>query len=230
VFFDVEEKVRMNKNSVAHASTEISQASRFSAILTQDQRPRANHDTVLFEESGCLVTPTLGSILPYWLLVIPRQAEANFARWRTAVGCNPTHIIKRVLSRIDVTPSKAIWFEHGAAGTRSSVGCGVDYAHLHILIDPPFDFEEFAQVAHSADTDVVYEEAPTGTSYLVAGTGGIATLATNVDAVGSQFFRKMVANLANNPDAWDYKSYSHSENVNRTVVRFGGAHKALAMQ
>ena len=45
--------------------------SRFANILS-DACPRPLYDTVLRDTGAMVVTPTLGSIIPNWILAIPR--------------------------------------------------------------------------------------------------------------------------------------------------------------
>src|ERR1700694_1921574 len=44
---------------------------RFATLLSAEACVRPVYDQILTEFSDCVVTPTLGSILPFWLLIIP---------------------------------------------------------------------------------------------------------------------------------------------------------------
>jgi ATP adenylyltransferase len=189
---------------------------------------RSDYDHVLFETHGCIVAPTLGSIIPKWLLAIPRRKAVTFREWSTTSHLDPACVIGNVLSELSIPPERAIWFEHGPSSKGSIVGCGVDYAHLHILIDAPFRFEEFrAATSESAvlvwrrtSSMKAYSSIQEVGSYLVAGSLGEAVFAEDVENVGSQFFRRVVARLVDKPDQWNYKIHAHLENVRRTVSAF----------
>lgn len=204
-------------------------ARRFERFLSGNSGPRPICDEPILEVADCLVVPTLGSILPYWLLIVPRQPVSNFAEWQSITGNEPTQVIKGVLSRLGVETDKAIWFEHGASQVGSLVGCGVDHAHLHVLIDTPISFAQLAQAARDF-SDVAwsqlaatecYKSIKRDTSYLLAGFQESVILAQSVETVGSQFFRRIVAELVGQPHAWNYITHPHLENVTQTLVRFG---------
>jgi hypothetical protein len=108
------------------------------------------------------------------------------------------------------------------------VGCGTDYAHLHILLRPDFSFETFIALAISmsglpwanSEAKRAYGFLPAESSYLVAGSAGRAAWASFVDATGSQFFRRVVASLSDHTESWDYRSHAHADNIARTIATF----------
>jgi ATP adenylyltransferase len=188
----------------------------------------SDHDQVLLETRGCTVAPTLGSIIPNWLLVVPRHAALSFREWQAGSRRDPVRLIDDVLSELGIKPERAIWFEHGPSAAGSIVGCGVDHAHLHILIDAPFCFDEFTLAAiHSAPIDwhwtsgtKAYASISAAGSYLVAGSVDKAVFAADVESAGSQFFRRVIARLVGKPNQWNYKTHAHLENVRRTLSAF----------
>jgi len=111
------------------------------------------------------------------------------------------------------------------------VGCGIDHAHLHILINPPFSFDDFASESQRIGdvhwelqrAETVYNSIEPSNSYLVAASSdGEATFARNVEQVGSQFFRRVIANLVDMPALWDYKLHPHLNNVVSTIENLVG--------
>jgi hypothetical protein len=205
---------------------------RFAGLFAQPSLGRPVYDHLLLKTDGCVVAPTLGSIVPGWLLVIPRVRAINFSRFAEISAINPHELIQDVLHRLGVSNSRAIWFEHGPPEIGSLLGCGVDQAHLHIIIDPPFGLDAFeAQAREVSELEwarepvaSVYSTIKTGGSYLVAGSGGRAIIAEDVDRVGSQFFRRVVADLVAKPDCWNYKTHPFIENVRETLRTFGSTH------
>lgn len=203
--------------------------SRFASLLSSGRCPQLPYDKVLFEVGGCVITPTLGSILPYWLLVIPRASLVNFVQWRSEKGIEPDELVGDILVGLGIDRSRAIWFEHGPKESGSEVGCGVDHAHLHIIVDAPFSFEDFIAAAKDAThaqwqeqfVRQPYQSIKKATSYLFAASANRALVAENVECVGSQFFRRVIAGLVQQTDAWNYKTHPHIENVRKTLVAFG---------
>ena len=203
--------------------------SRFATVFSSNPCARMPYDQVLFEIDGCVIAPTLGSILPYWLLVIPKAPFLNFSRWRSETSIDPRKLVSDVLVKSTVNGDRAFWFEHGPSVRGSSLACGVDHAHLHIIIDAPFSFDDFASAAMNASS-IIWRDQPAseahesirdGASYLFAASMTRAIIAENVDCVGSQFFRRVIANLVGKPLAWNYKTHPHVGNSQKTVKAFG---------
>ena len=120
---------------------------RFASLLASGECPRPLYDKILFETQGCVITPTLGSIIPDWILIIPRTPVLNFAHWQAMNGILPSELVQNILAKRCIKLNRAIWFEHGPSGAGTSVGCGIDQAHLHVIIDPPFSFPTFISSA-----------------------------------------------------------------------------------
>jgi hypothetical protein len=137
-------------------------------------------------------------------------------------------VLTRALQKLQVKPERAIWFEHGASENGTPVGCGVDQAHLHVIVDSPFSFSDFASLAIDASdrgwqvapAEKAYATIPTGSSYLLAGSCEKAILLQDVEGLGPQFFRRIVAHLSQRPDEWNYRQHPHLGNVKKTIQEF----------
>jgi ATP adenylyltransferase len=205
---------------------------RFSNLLSRNSRDI--WDTVLYEDDDVVVVPTLGSLVPDWLLVVPKTHVLNFSIWSGARGRNALQLVEAVHHRLS-NGSPAIWFEHGASEQGSEVGCGVDHAHIHLLLQPSFTLSSFCQtVGELSQIDWSQEDAKSLYSLPVAKAhyyafGDFDHAYVHVGhTLGRQFFRKIVAQLAGCPDQWDYRDFSGLENVNLTVSRFLGSAEIAA--
>jgi ATP adenylyltransferase len=197
-------------------------------------RQSANEwDTVLFEDDDVIVVPTLGSLVPYWLLLVPKIPALNFSDWRRRTSCDPLSKIEIVTDHFGLG-DEVIWFEHGAVSEGCEVGCGVDYAHLHLLLEPPFNLEMFSETANqlseprwqSQSLISVYPERSRDEHYYVHGNLKGASMLQG-KSLGRQFFRRVVAQLIGKPDAWDYRKFSGIDDVRITNSRLlGSAAKA----
>lgn len=200
------------------------ETSRFARLLSP-VGPKAPWDTPVLETERYVVVPTLGSILPGWLLVIPRAHNLSFAQLSRASGENPIDVVRSVTNRIGC--DNWIWFEHGAAEQNTSVGCGVDYAHLHVLLEPHFCVDEFesatAQLSgrswEPGQAESVYRALAPNVPYHVFGNGEAAWSLSGPD-LGSQFFRRVVAAQVGRPSEWNYRDQSGIQNVLKTLSRF----------
>lgn len=203
---------------------------RFSSLLSTTRSERAPYDQIIFETQECVVCPTLGSILPNWLLVVPRRSAINFAQWQAETGRVVGDVVSTIAREFELRDQRTIWFEHGPSEVGSSVGCGVDWAHLHILVDAPFSLSEM--VAKSAEMRPLnwssfkavelYERVDRSKSYLLAGCGDAGYMAQDVEHVGSQFLRRVIADLAGLNNEWNYRTSGHLANVRETLRRFPG--------
>jgi ATP adenylyltransferase len=197
---------------------------RFAFLRSASDCPKPIYDEILFEVDGCVVTPTLGSIVPNWLLIVPRSRVLNFAQWSVATRQSPLNLIKKVIDRRGPA-ERIVWFEHGPAQSGSVVGCGVDQAHLHVIFDAPFSAADLTTGAtensvldwFSVSANSAYSNLQGQRSYLVVGSPEIAAYAQDVECVGSQFFRRLIACLSNQEDAWNYRTHPHLANVRETV-------------
>lgn len=215
-------------NSV-EGTRSISDYGRFAALLSLGRCARLPYDEVLFEIGGCAIAPTLGSILPNWLLVIPRSPAANFSQWRNEKGGEPHRLMAEIFDELGIDHSRSIWFEHGPTRSGSPIACGVDHAHLHVIIDPPFSFNSFIAAAMVAShttwrekpVQQLYGSITDAASYLLAASADRSILTEVTEQVGSQFFRRIIAGLVGQHGAWNYTTHHHIENVWKTLEAFG---------
>ncbi|MFV0625183.1 hypothetical protein ACBY01_14385 [Sphingomonas sp. ac-8] len=205
---------------------------RFEALLSGASG--ALHDRVLMQAAGCLVAPTVGALVPGWLLALPRQRALNFRELQHQKFCQPEAVVTEVRDHLGLSADEVIWFEHGPRVDGTPVGCGLDYAHIHILIRPPFEFSAFANKATAlsglawrpASAGSAYADIKAGSSYLIAGCGNEVILTQEVEVTGSQFLRRVVAALVGNSDSWNYREHEHPENVAATVALFASLEDA----
>ena len=211
-------------------------AHRFAALLAEASGPHALHDTVLLQTSEWVAAPSLGALVPGWLVIIPRHPALNYRQWARRNG-DPARLLDEAATALGLAPGDYLWFEHGPRAEHTLVGCGVDYAHLHMLIRPPFRGADLVSVA-SPDADLswssvrrvdAYAEADADTSYFVIGQGNEAWLATDVDDAGSQYLRRAVATLLGQPTSWNYRVHPQAENVVRTIELVENARVQLAV-
>lgn len=200
--------------------------SRFAALFGQLPE-RDIWDNVLLRLGQFAVAPTRGSIIPFWLLVVPEMEAINFAQLVHLGEPKPSSLLSRVSTDLSKVPTDLIWFEHGADVPGSVVGCGVDHAHLHLLLSPGFSLEEFAAAAFEAsgrewtrqNAHSAYDTLDPHSSYYIFGNLETAFVVCHAN-FGSQFFRRLVAQIAGRPEEWDYKLYGGEDKVRETLAAF----------
>lgn len=181
-------------------------------------------NTVVLETDDFVLTPTLGSVVPNWLLLWPKQPYLSCLEWKGA-DADLDEVARNALSQLDAPmPDNYIWFEHGCAKHGSLTGCGVNHAHLHILLDPYFSLEQFHSTVEqfledqrSGKSISKTHASSFGGDYHCYGGNGKTHIPRGSGELGSQFFRKVVASLANETENWDYRKHPFEVNVQRTL-------------
>jgi hypothetical protein len=65
-----------------------------------------------------VVAPTLGAIVPGWLIIVPRKAALNFRHWHEKQLKSPEAVIGEVLTHLGLAAEDIIWFEHVPCGAQ----------------------------------------------------------------------------------------------------------------
>ncbi|MDX8477009.1 hypothetical protein RFN28_00800 [Mesorhizobium sp. VK24D] len=206
------------------AVEQIDASWRFSNVLSRNSR--MVWDTVVYEDDDVIVIPTLGALVADWLLIVPKANALNFSSWSNKTGRNPIFLAEAVKRRI-APGSSPIWFEHGPSQEGSEVGCGVDYAHIHLLLQPPADLKTFHQTVsdlsqvewQEADVSSVYPQPIADRHYYAFGDFNSARVHAG-GTLGRQFFRKAIAQLVGRPREWDYREFDGMKNVRQTIDHF----------
>lgn len=191
----------------------------------RDRGPDAVCDRDLFADLRAAVTPSLGSIVPGWLLVVPRVRALSYARIPEGDRRAILGTARRLEGIVVGFAQNTFVLEHGARSADTLMGCGVDQAHLHVI---PAHFDLVTDVlAYSpgvtwepADVEDPWAAIPRGAEYyLMSGKHG--TVIGYPSTVESQFFRRRIAQLSGKPTAWDYREWPHYDNAHRTLEYFG---------
>ena len=97
------------------------------------------YNAVLFETDNFFAIPSLGSIVEGWVLIVPKRHYISMGAIRNDDLHNELDSFSSSIKDIvRQAYGNVILFEHGAARQNTAVGCGVDYAHLHIV---PIDLD-----------------------------------------------------------------------------------------
>ena len=172
-------------------------------------------DTPIFESRAFVALPTVGALVEGWLLVVPRIPALSFARLSPAQLSELGGFLDEIVPAIESAYGPVSVFEHGPAITNSSVGCGVDYAHLHLVptrcdllggarkIAPNVRWDQiksFNEIQHCASLADGYwflkQNYRSDLCYLGRCEYGNPT---------SQLFRRVIANYLGRPSVFDWK-------------------------
>ena len=187
-------------------------------------KPQTLWDVDLFDHDDFAVVPSLGALVPGWLLVVPRVPAINFAELGQSARSALEQLLVDVRARL-MMPNHTIYeFEHGSGHFGSAMGCGLDQAHLHIV---PLNFDLVSAALAFGDSEISWSEIedrddpwkslPSKCEYILV-RGASKTILGSVRRPTSQWVRRVIAATIGLENEWDYKKFSGAENVMRTQI------------
>jgi ATP adenylyltransferase len=198
---------------------------RFCGVGARSQKDNP-WDEPLFESAHFSVVPSLGSLVEGWLLVLPKQHLISAAQF-------PPLLLDELWAVVSIAREVLhkhygpVWlFEHGPASEKREVGCSVDHAHVHLVpiaadiieaagefLPPELSFThsgfEYCQASCREGKDYLFVQSPWLETKSVAASSGL----------GSQIFRKAVAQSLGRRDQFDWRTNPNIENALRTIER-----------
>jgi len=114
----------ISKDEAAHMKCICKFCQKFGGATGGDQIA----DHILFESDNFVVVPTIGSIVPGWLLVVPRSHFLSVGSYSAARFQEFVKIQEAAAEALRECFGPVSCFEHGAVREREPVGCGVDHA------------------------------------------------------------------------------------------------------
>lgn len=187
---------------------------------------RKSFDRTLIESENFIVIPTLGSLVPGWVLIIPKFHLQKFSEFPEELGGEFTDLTTAVRSTLAPSAKNFFVFEHGAQ-KESPMGCGVDQGHMHaVILD--FDLLELSssapEVSWMKGDGLLFPyhqrfSIKAQSEYLYV-SNGLKSMVGSVEKPVSQWFRRLIAAAIGCPDVWDYRSCSFDENIQRTIGIF----------
>lgn len=176
------------------------------------------YDVDLLGDSRAAVIPTVGSIVPQWYLVVPRRRAIAFTSLPRKNRVDCLSLAYEVADHLLDDGYSPVFFEHGPSSPCSSLNCGVDQAHLHIVLLAGNFVDYITNVAgadlfwNSANLDDPWGEIPPDTDYYLLISTGRAVWA-RAPVATSQYFRKQVARFIGLPDRWNYRDWPYVNNA-----------------
>lgn len=184
-------------------------------------------DTPVFESDSFVVVPTVGALVEGWLLVVPRRRTLCYARLPAAMFSELKHFLDEIVPIVEESYGPISLFEHGPSATGSPVGCGTDYAHLH-LVPVKCDLRMgAAQITSNirwnkiGSFEEVRDRVADGAGYWFLQQpygSGECNIGSCSDAEPiSQLFRKVIATSLGTPEAFDWKEDLGADRIAATV-------------
>lgn len=182
---------------------------------------------ILHETEHWVVVPTIGSIIPGYLLVVSKVHYTSVSAMPDSTYFELNEIIKNIKSLFGILyKQKTLVFEHGAISSTNKGPCCVDHAHVHvvpfsdIVIYPtlekelgpfyyPNSFLEIKKKVNETNLPYLFFQDTDGAQYLTFG-----------ESIPSQYLRKFIASYTVYPDRWNWLEYPFLDNIFDTINTF----------
>ncbi|MER8694762.1 hypothetical protein NKI77_13555 [Mesorhizobium opportunistum] len=190
--------------------------------------PSKIENEVIAHGEHAIVLPTLGMIVPNWFLIIPQAHSINFAQQSSEVHKELPAIVSSIFDLVSKPGDEVLIFEHGALRVGSNIGCGVDHAHLHVIvanskfISKAWGGIESEMGARQSACNVVdmYSSINNSEPYYFAWRAGRMLLEQPATKEISQRLRRVIAFAAGVPDEWNYRDHPFYNNIASTIANF----------
>lgn len=190
-------------------------------------------DTPIFESKSFVVVPTVGALVEGWLLVVPKEPALSFAKISPVLFFELQELLQEIVPVVTSCYGSISIFEHGPTASQNAVGCGVDYAHLHVVptncdlydgarkIAPNLSWESVSSLADITQ----YADSKGGYWFLQQPfPGGICRIAESKDGIyPNQLFRRIIASHLGRPSAFDWKNDPCEAKIAATVKGLSGS-------
>jgi ATP adenylyltransferase len=180
-------------------------------------------DTVLWEDQSFVAMPTRGALLPGWTLVVSKEhylcAGSLDSEGRRALF----EFVETTRRRVENAFGPCTTFEHGPAVRNTSVGCGVDHLHIHV-VPLPFSLTEATSSVAPVTWKILDQEEALGQlhsealSYSFVSEPGQTTKIAAPSPAIRQLFRRAIAKRLGVPNQFDYQSFPHVAAVIQTLT------------
>ncbi len=188
---------------------------------TIDERARLC-DTVITSDDNFVAIPTLGSIVPGWILVVSKDHVICSGALDPSLRENLSKAIDTAANLISAHFSEATIFEHGPAVRGTPVGCGIDHLHIHVAALPAslsgMCRELYGTLWRKIDNlDALEAIHRSGRAYILVKEPSGDWLWADAPVGVRQPLRRAVAQMLDIPDQFDYRTDAFEENVSLTL-------------
>jgi len=181
------------------------------------------YDKILFQSQNFVAVPTRGSIVPGWVLIVPRNHFLCIGAFDSETFSEFIMFRAAVAEALRSAFGPVAFFEHGPATPSTLIGCGVDHAHLHIVATSADLREGADRIATGALrwTSLDHMRALSnyhaeGLAYLYVEQFGNSFICSP-ETIESQLFRKVIASVVGEPSKYDWKQHCFRSAVEVTV-------------
>ena len=192
-------------------------------LLNANYLPQNPWDYVIESGTNYVIVPSKGALLPGWLLVVGTKHHLSRASMALHEFADFEVGIQQACAIVQPKFGPATVFESGPSYKGTSIGCGIDHVHVHVL---PLQFS-LADATRRIFTDinwVIWNEFrqlqdlhTLGEPYYFIKEPDREPLYTVPTVRSSQLLRKVIAAETGQTDLWDYSQYCGRSNARKTL-------------
>lgn len=184
-------------------------------------------NTPVAESQSFVAVPSLGALVEGWVLIVPKNPHISVGAIPRELHQELGSFLEDVRRLVESIYGRVVIFEHGPSTTKSLIGCGVDYAHIHVvpigfdvlgeaqLINPSLEWRE----SQSLECCSIFHAREQPYLYFFQSEFHNKPFIADATLAPSQLFRRAIAKGLGRPDKYDWKTNPEFENVAKTIVR-----------
>ena len=203
----------------------INQASQQCRYCTDFLSPNAKDkrsiwNTALIESRHFLVVPTLGMLVPGWLLIITKEHYLNMGLVPDDFYPELEEVRKAVRLKLKEKFGSTVVFEHGPGRPGESSGCGIDHAHWHVVplsVDLLPELETRFPGRRIANTLEIKRGLSEATTYIFYENQIEEAYLFLANGLPCQFFRRLIAEKIGKGEHWDWHNEPGLSNIVTTL-------------
>jgi len=179
----------------------------------------------IFESAHFYVTPSLGQIVPGYLLICTQQHFISLSQIPQDYFSDLKEVQERVRRVLIQEYYSPIFYEHGPVKERQGVCC-VDHAHLHCVPlgkDLLEDITQFLAPTEIQDISELMRQQEKGIPYLYYESSLKMKYVVELHApILSQFMRQLAAISVGKPESWDWRIHPTKETCEEVAENLRG--------
>lgn len=181
---------------------------------------------LLYETSNFVVMPSIGSLMPGYLLVVPKLHVLSFGHLPSELDAELQSILATLVEWHSSTFStKSIFFEHGSVSFTKRGGSCTDHAHLHIVPVPKSVdlvagmYRDFSTRC-VADLAALRAQVESDLPYLLLRHHDGSVYVADAPHAKSQHLRRDLVHQLGLGEVWDWSVFPGAEHILATIRCF----------
>lgn len=177
-------------------------------------------DAELTEKGDFVVVPGVGPLTEGYVMALPRQHYRSIAE----VPLDQLRVLDQlkndIVERISSCYCPPIVFEHGTGKSRA--GSCIEHAHLHLMAvkeDLLSALQARFKLRKLDGLMALSDARRSSSSYLYFEDQSRSAYFAEVEALPSQYVRRIVAEGIGRPDRWDYAAFPEYDLIRATLQR-----------